>query len=250
MIPAMVADELRATLLDYLDTTFSFQDVAAAEALQRFLTDPKQGIFKGPYLRLQLPFRLAGAGESGKILDIAPPFVPYVHQITAFERLTGKDNHQPQHTLVTTGTGSGKTECFLYPLLDHCHRSFGQTGIKAIILYPMNALASDQEKRFAKTVHEFAALAAELDKLTGMGLNLTHEDFAFDLRFVGPGYGVPSEGGMEAIKLLARKEGIFLDPVYSAKAFHGLIEMARSGELSGRVCFWHTGGSPALFAMA
>ena len=99
-------------------------------------------------------------------------------------------------------------------------------------------------------VHEFAALAAELDKLTGMGLNLTHEDFAFDLRFVGPGYGVPSEGGMEAIKLLARKEGIFLDPVYSAKAFHGLIEMARSGELSGRVCFWHTGGSPALFAMA
>jgi ATP-dependent helicase YprA (DUF1998 family) len=62
-------------------------------------------------------FRRAGANEAGKILDIAPPFVPYVHQITAFERLTGKDNHQPQHALVTTGTGSGKTECFLYPLL-------------------------------------------------------------------------------------------------------------------------------------
>ena len=152
MIPAIVADELRATLLDYLDTTFSFQDVAAAEALQRFLTDPMQGIFKGPYLRLQLPFRLAGAGESGKILDIAPPFVPYVHQITAFERLTGKDNHQPQHTLVTTGTGSGKTECFLHPMLDHCHRCVGQTGIKAIILYPMNALAGDQARRLAKVI--------------------------------------------------------------------------------------------------
>jgi DEAD/DEAH box helicase domain-containing protein len=152
MIPAIVADELRATLLDYLDTTFSFQDVVAAQALQRFLTDSKQGIFKGPYLRLQLPFRLAGAEESRKILDIAPPFVPYVHQITAFERLTGKDNHQPQHTLVTTGTGSGKTECFLYPLLDHCHRSVGQTGIKAIILYPMNALAGDQARRLAKVI--------------------------------------------------------------------------------------------------
>ena len=115
MIPAIVADELRATLLDYLDTTFSFQDVAVAEALQRFLTDPKQGIFKGPFLRLQLPFRRGRADEAGKILDIAPPFIPYLHQITAFERLTGKDNHQPQHTLVTTGTGSGKTECFLYP---------------------------------------------------------------------------------------------------------------------------------------
>ena len=108
MIPAIVADELRATLLDYLDTTFSFQDMAVAEALQRFLTDPKQGIFKGPYLRLQLPFRRAEANEARKILDIAPPFAPYVHQITAFERLTGKDNHQPQHTLVTTGTSSGK----------------------------------------------------------------------------------------------------------------------------------------------
>jgi DEAD/DEAH box helicase domain-containing protein len=152
MIPGIVADELRATLLDYLDTTFSFQDRAVAEALQRFLTDPEQGIFKGPYLRLQLPFRRAGANEAAKILDIAPPFVPYVHQITAFERLTGKDYHQPQHTLVTTGTGSGKTECFLYPLLDHCHRHAGQLGIKAIVLYPMNALAGDQARRLAKEI--------------------------------------------------------------------------------------------------
>jgi len=55
---------------------------------------------------------------------------------------------------VTTGTGSGKTECFLYPILDHCLREKkkGQNGIKAIILYPMNALASDQEKRFTETV--------------------------------------------------------------------------------------------------
>jgi DEAD/DEAH box helicase domain-containing protein len=152
MIPAIVADELRATLLDYLDTTFSFQDREVAEALQRFLTNPEQGIFKGPYLRLQLPFRRAEPGEANKIVDIAPPFVPYVHQITAFGRLTGKDNHQPQHTLVTTGTGSGKTECFLYPVLDHCHRHVGRSGIKAIVLYPMNALAGDQARRLANEI--------------------------------------------------------------------------------------------------
>ena len=68
MIPAIVADELRATLLDYLDTTFSFQDQAVAVALQRFLTDPKHGIFKGPYIRLQLPFRRAASDEVASTL--------------------------------------------------------------------------------------------------------------------------------------------------------------------------------------
>src|SRR6516164_10008764 len=152
MIPAIVADELRATLLDYLDTTFSFQRLEVAQALQRFLTDPQHGIFKGPFLQLRLPFRRGKADEARKILDIAPPFVPYEHQIKAFERLTGKDNHQPQHTLVTTGTGSGKTECFLYPVLDHCRRQAGRPGIKAIVLYPMNALAGDQARRLAKEI--------------------------------------------------------------------------------------------------
>lgn len=98
-------------------------------------------------------------------------------------------------------------------------------------------------------VQEFAALAAGVDKITGINLNLKPEDFRFDLRFVGPGYGVSSDGCMDAIRLVAQKEGIFLDPVYSAKAFHGLIEMTKGGEIKGRVCFWHTGGSPALFAM-
>ena len=88
-----------------------------------------------------------------------------------------------------------------------------------------------------------------VDKITGMNLGLKPSDFRFDLRYVGPGYGVPSEGCLAAIETLARTEGIFLDPVYSGKAFHGLIEMARNGEINGRVCFWHTGGSPALFAM-
>jgi hypothetical protein len=70
----------------------------------------------------------------------------------AFARLTSKDGHAPQHTLVTTGTGSGKTECFLYPILDHCLRHAGTPGIKAIILYPINALATDQAGRLARLI--------------------------------------------------------------------------------------------------
>jgi 1-aminocyclopropane-1-carboxylate deaminase/D-cysteine desulfhydrase-like pyridoxal-dependent ACC family enzyme len=50
------------------------------------------------------------------------------------------------------------------------------------------------------------------------------------------------------MSLLAKREGIFLDPVYSAKAFAGLLGLLEAGEIAGRILFWHTGGLPALFA--
>jgi DEAD/DEAH box helicase domain-containing protein len=58
------------------------------------------------------------------------------------------------HTLVATGTGSGKTECFVYPALDHCARArqAGEGGIKVLIIYPMNALAMDQARRLAQLI--------------------------------------------------------------------------------------------------
>ncbi|MEA5474527.1 DEAD/DEAH box helicase [Synechococcus sp. CCY9201] len=60
-----------------------------------------------------------------------------------------------------TGTGSGKTECFLLPLLEHCRlqHAQGQRGIKAILIYPMNALATDQARRIADLIHTISALA-------------------------------------------------------------------------------------------
>ncbi|MGA8943867.1 MAG: D-cysteine desulfhydrase family protein [Thermoactinomyces sp.] len=67
-------------------------------------------------------------------------------------------------------------------------------------------------------------------------------------QYIGEKYGVPSEGGNEAIRLLARLEGIFVDPVYTGKALAGLIDRARQGLLKDKnVLFWHTGGTPALF---
>jgi 1-aminocyclopropane-1-carboxylate deaminase/D-cysteine desulfhydrase-like pyridoxal-dependent ACC family enzyme len=86
-----------------------------------------------------------------------------------------------------------------------------------------------------------------LKELLPDGPSLTASDYDLEFSFVGPGYGVPSEAGNNAIERLARLEGIFLDPIYSGKAFAGLIELAGRGELSGRVLFWHTGGVPALF---
>ena len=52
----------------------------------------------------------------------------------------------------------------------------------------------------------------------------------------------------EAIFALARSEGLLADPVYTGRALVGLIDLARQGTLHGRVLFWHTGGTPALFA--
>jgi 1-aminocyclopropane-1-carboxylate deaminase/D-cysteine desulfhydrase-like pyridoxal-dependent ACC family enzyme len=62
--------------------------------------------------------------------------------------------------------------------------------------------------------------------------------------YLGPGYALPSGGSTAALHLLARTEGVILDPVYSAKGFHAVCE----SDLPGPIVFWHTGGTPALFA--
>jgi DEAD/DEAH box helicase domain-containing protein len=148
MIPSVVARQVRETILDYLRTTYALADADLESTLFEFLNS-ENGLFKGPYIDIRLPFRKVVPGERLP-LDIKPGFEPYRHQLKSFQRLYSKDGHQPQHTLVTTGTGSGKTECFLYPILDHCWRNSERPGVKAIILYPMNALASDQAKRLAE----------------------------------------------------------------------------------------------------
>ena len=75
----------------------------------------------------------------------------------------------------------------------------------------------------------------------------------FDLRdMCGPGYAIPSEAGNAAVSLMAQKEGLFLDPVYTGKAFAGLIAMAGEGAFrsTDNVLFVHTGGAGGLFAVS
>lgn len=158
MFPTVVSAEIERALVDYLRTTFRLQNKQLEEALFRFLGDGETGMFRGPYLDVRLPLRKASeAWERTSPLDYGPPFIPYVHQLRAFERLSARER-KPENTLITSGTGSGKTECFLYPLLDHCRRAKqrGELGVKAIILYPMNALASDQAERLAKLLQQDA----------------------------------------------------------------------------------------------
>ncbi|BAL91243.1 putative DEAD/DEAH box helicase [Actinoplanes missouriensis 431] len=148
MRPTVAADTLQRNLTQYLTTTFGLTEERVRRGLEGFLTHPEQGVFRGPYLRIRTPFRVAGDGWR-EALEWAPEeFGPYVHQAKAFRRLSTL-NRAAEPTLITTGTGSGKTESFLVPVLDHCRRerAKGRAGIKAILLYPMNALATDQTQR-------------------------------------------------------------------------------------------------------
>ena len=154
LLPTLQAEHLREGLTDYLATTFALTDPDAQAALTDFVGHPDTGLFKGPYVRLRLPFAGAGDGWTDHLEWWPENFTPYGHQARAFERLSTKHQGRPQPTLVTTGTGSGKTESFLIPILDHVLRAkkAGVTGMKALILYPMNALANDQAERLAQLI--------------------------------------------------------------------------------------------------
>jgi 1-aminocyclopropane-1-carboxylate deaminase/D-cysteine desulfhydrase-like pyridoxal-dependent ACC family enzyme len=100
------------------------------------------------------------------------------------------------------------------------------------------------------TQADMAQIADDAGKLIGLDLGIRpeHIDVTFD--YIGPAYGQLSDDGLEAIALLARTEGILLDPIYSGKAMAGLIDDIRQGRHrpNEKVVFIHTGGTPALFA--
>jgi D-cysteine desulfhydrase family pyridoxal phosphate-dependent enzyme len=98
-----------------------------------------------------------------------------------------------------------------------------------------------------------ASISEEVGKIVrgvgkALGAQLSEDVTVLD-EYVGAGYGVPSEQGDEAIELLARTEGLILDPVYTSKAMAALIDWVRKGKLTenDNVMFWHTGGQLALF---
>ena len=99
---------------------------------------------------------------------------------------------------------------------------------------------------------EMQALADATAARIGLDARFTPGDFKVDRRFLGGGYGVVGPAEREALLLTARMEGILLDPVYTGRAMGALIGMIRAREIPAgeTVLFWHTGGTPALFAYA
>ena len=149
MLPSILAKQLEKGLVDYIDTTFPMTNEPFKGSLKKLLST-KDAVYHEPYITVRLPFRTAP--ETPKYFNaIKQSYKPYMHQEKAFKRLLGENG---KSTLIATGTGSGKTECFLYPILEYCYKHAGERGIKAIIIYPMNALASDQAKRIANLIYD------------------------------------------------------------------------------------------------
>lgn len=135
--------------------------------------------------------------------------------------------------------GSRGTQAGLVLGAKHYHAPYRVHGIAVS--------PGDREKRGRAL--EIANEAA--DRL-GIATRVADDELLNDDGQIGEGYGIPTEGCLEAIHLLARHEAVFLDPVYSAKAMAGLIADVRSGAIdpAETVIFLHTGGTPALFAQA
>ena len=95
-----------------------------------------------------------------------------------------------------------------------------------------------------------AALGTQALRQLGSAETLEAADFTVDRGYFAPGYEQPNEAATEAIRLLARTEGLLVDPVYTGKAFAGLLDHVRTGKVpqGSTVMFWHTGGATALFA--
>jgi 1-aminocyclopropane-1-carboxylate deaminase/D-cysteine desulfhydrase-like pyridoxal-dependent ACC family enzyme len=141
---------------------------------------------------------------------------------------------QPEFDQIVFASGSGGTQTGL---------TYG--GKLKSLKTRMIGICTDDEPEM---VEDFALIANGLDKLLGESLSLRARDFWLTTDYAGGGYQVPSKQTQDAMQTLVDTEGIFLDPVYTGKAFEGLLGLAKAGELPGRTLFWHTGGFPVLFA--
>jgi ATP-dependent helicase YprA (DUF1998 family) len=165
------AKRIREDYTRYLQTIYFFRDPDLRRQFREALSTP-DFLTRGPILEAAAPFRLGRSVEQmiqEGILhpgfrticsDTLPLHRPlYLHQDRAIEKIVaGKRN-----VVVATGTGSGKTEAFLIPILDHLLReqaagTLDLPGVRALLLYPMNALANDQLRRLRRILGSFPAI--------------------------------------------------------------------------------------------
>ncbi len=150
--PIQFASQVNEQFLDYQLTAFPLTDPDLAMQARSRLHSGLGGspLIQGPYVSLSKAFSkgrdLHTLAKEGKVHPALPGLAPYpmlfAHQYQALQEV-----QKDKHCLIATGTGSGKTEAFLYPILDHCLKlrdSNAPDGVVAVLVYPMNALALDQ----------------------------------------------------------------------------------------------------------
>ncbi len=156
--PIQFASQVNTRFLDYQLTAFPLTDpdlAAQARAMLRGMLG-RSPLIQGPYISLSKSFRLGAdlrdLAQAGIVHPALPGLAPYP-VLFAHQDETLRQVNAGKHCLIATGTGSGKTEAFLYPILDHCLRLRDEgapEGVVAVLVYPMNALAIDQLGRLRR----------------------------------------------------------------------------------------------------
>src|SRR5579871_179872 len=154
MQPFVAAEHVKQAYRRYIQTSFP---IRREDVRRRFeeLIEREQLLWRDPFVSLSRPFARGASFEelvAERVLgsDITTASWGFSnlfrHQADAIRRLSTLSG-TPRNTIVATGTGSGKTEAFIVPIVDGCQRNPAPAGVRAVILYPMNALANDQLKR-------------------------------------------------------------------------------------------------------
>jgi D-cysteine desulfhydrase len=128
----------------------------------------------------------------------------------------------------------------------HAGMVVGMTGMDSGI--PVTGMNVSRQKQAQEEI--VYGLALETAARLGITKEIPRDAVVCFDQYVGPGYSIPTDAMVEAVKLFAQTEAILLDPVYSGKAAAGLIDLIRKDHFApgANVLFLHTGGSPALFA--
>lgn len=154
----------------------------------------------------------------------------------ALELVTQANDQGLRIDHVVHATGSTGTQAGLVTGL-----AGARTGVPVLGIGVRAPRAEQEDKVFA--------LAERTAEHIGIGGAVGRADVVANCDYVGEGYGIPTPGMVEAVELLARLEGLLLDPVYSGKGMAGLIDLVRRGHFGAddNIVFLHTGGSVGLF---
>ncbi len=146
------------------------------------------------------------------------------------------DEMRVSPTCLYFASGSRGTQAGLTLGAKLCAASYAVTGVAVS--------AGEPEK-----IERAKRIANEAATRLGLPERIDLPDLVTDQGYIGDGYGIPTEAGLEAIRVLARTEAILLDPCYTSKGMAALIQHVRTGQLSpaDTVVFLHTGGIPAIF---
>jgi D-cysteine desulfhydrase family pyridoxal phosphate-dependent enzyme len=142
-------------------------------------------------------------------------------------------------------------------LLDHVVFASSSGGTQAGLCvaakaldFPAQIVGISVDEEAGRLQAKLAVLASETADHLGLGLNFEPDEFIVNDEYCAAGYGVVTPTEKAALRLLAQTEGILVDPVYTGRALAGMIDLIGLGafDATETVCFWHTGGTPALFA--